>query len=211
MQLQAEVCDVAAVEYFEVQLGSFIQSGPICEEFVAAVSSAKLPWIGKVCVVADHTDDASNLYRYEYSPLFSTSEVGIHECQAWNPSSGVVLESALWMVRDYYTTTVLRNRRWWEVVGRPAYETFWVEVRAAREDGRYLRESLPLFVSDDSDSEESDHVIHDSAVYPDEQSNDDAHSEASSTVEGWKGVESDQESAGQEDDARFDTGVDLEH
>lgn len=176
MQLQAEVCDVAAVEYFEVQLGSFIQSGPICEEFIAAVSNAKLPWIGKVCVVADHADDASNLYRYEYSPLYSTSEVGIHECQAWNPPSGVVLESALWMVRDYYNTTVLRNHRWWEAVGRPAYEAFWVEVRTAREDGRYLRESLPLFVSDDSDSEESDQIIPDSEVVSAEQSTVDSQS-----------------------------------
>jgi hypothetical protein len=209
MQLQAEVCDVDAVEYFEVQLGSYIQNGPTCIEFETAVGKAKLPWIGKVCVVADHQDDASNLYRYEYSPLFSTSEVGIIECQAWRPVSGVVLESALWCVRDYFTTTVLRNRRWWEEVGRPAYETFWDEVRAARADGRYVRESVPLFVSD-SDSEENDQTVPDSEVGADAQANADAHSEASSVVEGWQGVESDQENADLAEGVSHDTGSDLE-
>ena len=202
MQLQAEVCDVDAVEYFEVQLGSYLQHGPVCEAFERAVGSAKLPWIGKVCVVADHEDDASNLYRYEYSPLFSTSAVGVHECQAWKPSSGVVLESALWMVRDYYTTTVLRNRRWWESVGQPAYEEFWVEVREARADGRCVRQSVALFV-DDSDSEENTQAVPDNA-------DADKHSESSSAVEGWIGEDSEQENTDLEEAGGLEEASGLE-
>lgn len=210
MQLQAEVCDVDAVEYFEVQLGSYLQNGPICEEFVNAVTTAKLPWIGKVCVVADHADDASNLYRYVYSPLFSVSEVGISECLAWVPLDGVLLESALWMVRDYYTTTVLRNRRWWAAIGQPAYEEFWEEVHAARQDGRYIRESVPLFV-DDSASEENNRAVLDNEDDVDEQTSDAARSETSSLAEGWLGEESDQESVDPKEDASRDMNLDREY
>jgi hypothetical protein len=210
MQLQAEVCDVEAVEYFEVQLGSFLQTEQTHAGFEAAIASAKLPWIGKVCVIADHEDDASNTYRYEYSPLFTTSPTGIIECLAWKPSAhGVVLESALWMVKDYYTTTVLRNRRWWATVGQPAYEEFWRAVREARADGRYARESVPLFVSD-SESEENDHIVPENESDADERATSEAQSPASSAVEGWQGTESGQESDGLEEGAQPRIDSDLE-
>jgi hypothetical protein len=195
MQLQAEVCDVSAVEYFEVQLGSIQQTEPHVAEFESAISKAKLPWIGKVCVVADHEDDASNLYRYAYSPLFSTSEIGITECMAWKPSGGVILESALWYVRDYYTTTVVRNPRWWESVGKPAYESFWEKVMTARADGRYLvREAIPLFVSEESSLEASDHEARDSVSVTDDCANDEGEEDGASVVGGWQGVASDRSS-----------------
>jgi hypothetical protein len=209
MQLQAEVCDVPAVEYFEVQLGSALQTGPQCEEFESAVLSAKLPWIGKVCVVVDHEDDASNTYRYEYSPLFSTSETGVIECLAWKPAGGIVLESALWWVRDYYTTTVMRNKRWWTAEGKPAYEEFWRQVTAARADGRHARVAVPLFVNEE-ELEETDHKSHDGEDETDEQANDADDEGASSDVEGWKGVASDEETPDLEEGVPRDTGSDLE-
>lgn len=207
MQLQAEVCDVNAVDYFEVSLGSLLQNNAT-QEYETAAKGAKLPWIGKVCVIADHEDDASNLYRYEYSPLFTNSDVGIEECLAWKPNTGVILESALWWVRDYNTVTVVRNRRWWEAEGRPAYEDFWRDVTAARNDGRYVREARPLFV-DDSASEENDPPARDTEDAGDAQTNDvDAELDATN-AEGWQGVASDHE-AEMDIDEQHDTGSDLE-
>jgi len=57
------------------------------------------------------------------------------------------LEETVWYVHDYFTTTVIRNRRWWAEVGQPAYENFWAEVEAARVDGRYAEKAM--FVDDD--------------------------------------------------------------
>lgn len=194
MQLQAEVCDVKAVEYFEVQLGSIIQTAPMCEEFEDAVrGKAKLPWIGKVCVVAEAEDSAPDTYRYEYSPLFSAHIDGVDECLSWKPAEGIVLESALWWVKDYYTTTVLRNPRWWEDVGMPAYETFWREVMNARRDGRFDYVPQPLFVSDSEEEEENDRGSRGNGAVTVDHASEDADSESSSAVEGWQGEESDQE------------------
>ena len=214
MQLQAEVCDVPAVEYFEVALGSMLQTAAQDDAFEQKARAAKLRWVGKVCVVADHEDSPSNSYKYVYSPLFSTSDVGLAECQAWNPhaEAGVILESSLWWVKDYFTTTVLRNPRWWEAVGQPAYEQFWVDVTQARTDGRYNRVAVPLFVSD-SDDETADmempQTAPDDAIGVDETPNDATDDDASSAVEGWQGAESDHDSA-MGIDVQFDSDSDLE-
>jgi hypothetical protein len=208
MQLQAEVCDVPAVEYFEVQLGSLQQTGPTHEGFENAARGSKLPWIGKVCVVAEDEDASSNAYRYEYSPLYSNSDIGIIECLAWKPAAGITLESALWWVRDYNTVTVLRNRRWWEAEGQPAYEEFWRTVSLARADGRYLRTAQPLFV-DEPEMAASDRDSVGSAGDVGEQANDAAAEEEESAVEGWQGVESDHELE-TEIGAQHDSGSDLE-
>ena len=208
MQLQAEVCDVAAVEYFEVQLGSVQQTGPTHTGFEGAARGSKLPWIGKVCVVADDEDASSNTYRYEYSPLFSNSEVGIIECLSWKPDAGVTLESALWWVRDYNAVTVLRNRRWWEAEGQPAYEEFWRNVTLARADGRHLRTAQPLFV-DEPESEANDRESVGSEDGADAPANDADADEHESAVEGWQGVESDHELE-MDTGAPRDTGSDLE-
>lgn len=196
MQLQAEVCDVPAVEYFEVALGSLLQTQLQEPLFEQAARASKLRWVGKIAVVAEHEDSPSSTYKYVYSPLFSTSEIGLAECQAWNPptEAGVVLECTLWWVKDYYTTTVLRNPRWWSAVGKPAYEQFWEDVTQARTDGRYNRVAVPLFVSDsdtDSGGEETDQIAPDSAIGVDETPTDDTDDDASSAVEGWQGLESD--------------------
>jgi len=200
MQLQAEVCDVRAVEYFEVQLGQLLyDDSHECEtQYKEFVRNAKLPWVGKICVVAYNEDDPSNTYRYEYSPLFSSSEIGIIECFAWKPTKGIILESALWWVKDYYNVTVLRNPRWWEEVGKPAYEQFWRDVTDARADGRYERHAVPLFVSD-SESETSDHVLSEN----EDGVGDHTNIENDATcVEGWLGAESDQETSDLEEDAQ---------
>jgi hypothetical protein len=187
------------------------QTGSAHEGFENAARGGKLPWIGKVCVVADHEYDESNLYRYEYSPLFTNSDVGIAECLAWKPAAPVVLESALWWVKNYNHVTVLRNRRWWAEVGQPAYETFWRTVQAARLDGRYSerRAAVPLFVSDDSAEEENDRASRDNEGDADDEANVDSDSDGASDVVGWQGQESDH-STGWDNTALSGNDSDLE-
>ena len=144
MQLQAEVCDVDAVDYVEVQFG--ILSSP------DLLKQAKQPRIGTVCVTAPTPDADPSTYTYEYSPLFEATDAGYTEMQEWSPSADrVVLERTQWYVKDWFTTTVMRNRRWWTEVGFPAYTQFWEEVDALKASGFTNRK--PLFV--DSGSERS--------------------------------------------------------
>ena len=166
MQLQAEVCDVDAVDYIEMRFTSMMLKDA---KYSAAVN-AKNPWMGKIYVVAAPPKMVAvereagtvmeekydpELYEYRYSPLFPSTEAGFAECCAWVPNNIaglVVLEETVWYVYDLFTTTVIRNRRWWAEVGQPAYESFWVDVELARVDGRFGEKAL--FVSEsESDSE----------------------------------------------------------
>ena len=143
MQLQAEVCDVDAVDYVEVQLA-------VAKTF-ADIQNVKQPWIGKVCVAAASADSPPATYTYEYSPLYPNTQQGWDDVYAWAPSAaGIVLENCIWYVKDWHATTVLRNKRWWVDVGYPAYIDFWREVDAARSSGTHGRKAL--FIDSDSDS-----------------------------------------------------------
>jgi hypothetical protein len=143
MQLQAEVCDVDAVDYVEVQFGILSTQ----EQLV----NAKQPRIGTVCVTASSSDTDPSLYKYEYSPLFEATPEGYAAMQEWSPIGPVILERTQWYVKDWFTTTVMRNRRWWHEVGFPAYTKFWDDVDALRATGFTNRK--PLFI--DSGSERS--------------------------------------------------------
>jgi len=187
MQLQAEVCDVNAVDYIEMRFTSIM----LKDAKYSAAIGAKNPWMGKIIVVAAPPTMVSveretgsvmelkyNLetYEYRYSPLFPSTESGFAECCAWTPdniSGLVVLEETIWYVYDYFTKTVPRNRRWWAEVGQPAYERFWVEVEAARLDGRFGEKAMFVLES----SSDSDGVV---AALPVPKSSD-----------GWLGVDSD--------------------
>ena len=160
MQLQAEVCDVDAVEYVEARLA--LLKSP--EELSAVVATC--PWIGKVCVTT--IDALSDDYNYEYSPVFPATLEGFAQAAAWHPISEYIHESSMWYVKDWFTKTVIRNRDWWAAVGFPAYEEFWREVEAARLDGRFKPRSQ--FVDSDSDSSEG------VQVYPE-------------TIAKWEGID----------------------
>jgi hypothetical protein len=147
MQLQAEVCDVDAVDYVEVQF-SATPAETVTKDIL---KKGKQPWIGKVCVVAADEDSPAT-YKYEYSPLFAATTEGFDACKSWKPEmteAEKLLEESVWYVKDWFTTTVMRNKRWWETVGYPAYVQFWEEADAARIDGRFKSVSVPLFVDDD--------------------------------------------------------------
>lgn len=155
MQLQAEVCDVEAVEYFEVSFGAGAP-GEALSPTGAALNPpmATLPWFGALRVVAPAADSPPAEYAYEYSPLFPSGPAGVAAAEAWiagSVASGVVLETVVWWVRDANHKTVLRNRRWWAAVGEPAYRAYWAEVDAARADGRYATVAKPLFVEMEED------------------------------------------------------------
>ena len=168
MQLQAEVCDVDAVEYVEVQLAAT----PATRATVDILTAVKKPWIGKVCVTAATPETTYTDYKYEYSPLFPATAAGLADCLAWKPAQPVVHEESVWHVKDWYNTTVLRNREWFARVGKPAYEALWVEVDAARSDGRYKPRALHVDTTDD------------------DSSSSDGGATGAASIEGWQGVES---------------------
>lgn len=109
MQLQAEVCNVEAVEYIEIRIGLGPPPTPYTYDYVGVVSV-----IG--------TDPTS--YTYEYSPLLKSFE-------EYTPPKDAA-EVCQWHIIDRYQETVLRNRIWWKEVGCPAYEAFWKDVEEER-------------------------------------------------------------------------------
>lgn len=181
MQLQAEVCDAEAVEYFEVQFAACPQE----KISMDILSRSKQPWIGKVCVVAENENTLPSQYTYQYSPLFSNTVKGFSECLAWTPE-GVVLESSIWYVKDYFHSTVLRNRRWWEAVGCPAYTEFWEEVDCARSTDKF--KPVAMFVDSASEGG-NDHESYDTFVGVDDSPTDNTSDERAKNSVGWIGVE----------------------
>ena len=152
MQLQAEVCDVEAVEYVEVKF----KSTPAASVTVDIITASKVPWIGTVCVVSPSDDASVHTYTYEYSPLYPNTSEGLANALAFAPV-GIILETAVWYVQDMFHQTVPRNRVWWAQVGLPRTTEFWELVDAARMDGRYLQRSVSMWAgessADDADNE----------------------------------------------------------
>lgn len=131
MQLQAEVCGVEAVEYVEARLASS-PVGPTAAQWAAAM----LGVVGVLFVVSPVAGGPAQDYEYVYGPVFTN----VAECVAFVPELAegtVLIETCIWWVEDWYTTTVPRNRRWWDAVGGPAYESFWRDVDDARRTKRF--------------------------------------------------------------------------
>jgi hypothetical protein len=165
MQLQAEVCDVQAVEYFEC---CFKEVPLLCEEHI---QHSNLPYVGKLCVICTNEQK-----EYIYSPLFPASHTGIKDANGWLPKDNPeILESVCWYIKDSFTDTIVRNPRWWNTIGKPAYEEFWHTVDNARLNNDYKIEYIPLFIDDELDMAEevaSDHESHGSEYEQDEIAND---------------------------------------
>lgn len=163
IQLQAEVTDVSAVEYVEIRFDARQADTLLTAEerhtFLTQVHQTTAEPFGHLCgcvlVLAPHADAQADTWTYAYSPFFPLSEEGCRSALAWFPDSiseeTVVLERSVWRVKDAWTTTVPRNRRWWSEVGQPAYERFWVAVDEARTNGRYAATCLVMDDSDDLD------------------------------------------------------------
>lgn len=162
IQLQAEVTGVDAVEYVEVRFDARDSNTLLTtEERRAFLTSSQVDatfghLCGAVLVLAPHAEASSDTWTYAYSPFFPHTEDGCRDALTWLPEglaeSAVVLERSVWRVKEAWTTTIPRNRRWWSEVGRPAYERFWVAVDDARTTGRYA--ATCLIVDEDEEVEE---------------------------------------------------------
>ena len=200
MQLQAEVCNVEAVEYLEVKFGAYPQATVTNE----ILTKSKQPWIGKVCVVSPSPDASPLLHKYEYSPLHPNTQEGYTALLAWssplpNPDA-IVLESCVWYIKDWFHTTVLRNRIWWDTIGYPSYQQFWVDVEEARRTEKYKYVPVPLFVdsSDESGQDQTEALAKDhvSPYNADDEgycATPSRRAKPAKPVGTWLGVESDPE------------------
>jgi hypothetical protein len=193
MQLQAEVCNVDAVEYIEIQFSAVSQENMNA----GTILSGCKPWIGKVCVQTPTLESLPSAFTYEYSPIFPNTEDGLKKCLEWTPP-GIILESSIWFIKDWFHTTVLRNPRWWDAVGYPSYMDFWKDVEMARTDGRF--KPCAQFVDTSSEVSEEDsanpgsaevggHLSYDTAIDSGEQSTDDKNGGSAKFSGGWQGVE----------------------
>ena len=184
MQLQAEVCDVEAVDYIEMRFTAILLKPDTANPTYSDAMCAKNPWMGKICVVANAVAEGEALnpetYTYAYSPLFPSDKAGFTECCAWLPtldSGKIILEESIWYVYDYFTTTLPRNRRWWADVGYPAYVDFWRDVDIARKTDRFGEKALFI----DTTDEETQVPRHTTAA----------------VVGGWEGISESSESENQ--------------
>lgn len=129
VQVQMEVCDVELADYCECR----IASGPTWSTVASASHrSRSIPsFVGCVAVV-----EVEGRWSYAYSPLYPDSEEGRAAAIMWSPEG--LVEKHVWQLLDWQLITFKRNRRWWTMVGLPAYEQFWRTVDAARADPMYF-------------------------------------------------------------------------
>lgn len=175
MQLQAEVCDVCAVEYVEVRFdtqpvheflrGVDLGNGELGNEDVhevltrfltptqSSVSPIKPERCGAVLIVADSQDAPPESWTYMYSPTYALNIEGLQQAICWKPNlKKVVLEHTIWRIADWWNTTVPRNKRWWNEVGQPAYESFWDTVATQKEKG-FVKPNKCLIADSSTDGE----------------------------------------------------------
>jgi hypothetical protein len=145
MQLQAEVCDIDVVEYVEVRFESVPINKDI-ESWLKKPFKEHIPkMFGVICVVGKEDDYKTN--RYVYSEPFET----IKDFMDYKPiyeKDEKIFELCAYRVFDYFHTSVLRNKKWWETVGKVAYEDFWIDVDEAKKSGKSFKKEEVLFLDD---------------------------------------------------------------
>jgi hypothetical protein len=146
MQLQAEVCDVEVVEYVEIKFEATPLNKDV-ETFLKKPFKMNVPnMFGLVIVVGKEDDYNSN--RYIYSPPFES----IDDFMKYKPKhkkDEKIMEISVYRVEDYFHESVLRNKIWWESVGKPAYEDFWIDVDEAKKSGKFAKKEDISFLFDD--------------------------------------------------------------
>lgn len=145
MQLQAEVCDIDVVEYVEIRF----ESKPIdkdIETFLEKPFKDGIPQLfGVICVVGKEGEYNSN--RYIYSEPFEKIEDFMKYKPKYEKNENIY-ELCAYRVLDYHHQSVIRNKIWWETVGKPAYEEFWTDVDEARASGKVFKKE-EVFLFDD--------------------------------------------------------------
>ena len=156
LQVEMEVCGLAAADFCEC----YISAGPTWKLGAEIAVGGS---VGAVAVVGQ--PDATETWRYEYSPLYDNTAEGRAMAEAWLPgccgraleeevlvdadallaeeqgqvhAEEQLLEKHLWEIEKIQTITVKRNPRWWAAVGHPAYVDFWKHVDAVRSDPMFL-------------------------------------------------------------------------
>ena len=127
MQIQMEVTDLEAVDFIEAQFEQTVIYSAVHEVVqVDQVEPHEGTWTGQINVYGVLEDSTS--WSYVYSrPVKSRAEI------VMPPSDLPLLESSIWTLKAWFPRTVLRNRTWWDTVGRPEAETFWAEVLSRRD------------------------------------------------------------------------------
>jgi hypothetical protein len=125
MQIQMEVFDVDAMEYFECNIIS-----------VSSWDNIDSKFIGAVAVTGDLEDYSS--WIYEYSLIFPNDNEGKTAVSDWLPE-GNILEKQIWAAQGWQNLTILRNKRWWSSIGESEYIRFKKDLTAALADPLYLK------------------------------------------------------------------------
>jgi putative phage-type endonuclease len=126
MQVQMEVTDLEAVDFIEAQFDQVLTYSAVHEVDQVEHIHEGCTWTGQINVYGVLEDSTSWSYAYS-RPVKSKSEIQMP------PSDLPLLESSIWTLKAWFPRTVLRNRTWWDTVGRPEAELFWAEVLSRRD------------------------------------------------------------------------------
>lgn len=169
MQIQMEVCDVGIAEYCECRFKTgdkFTESVAGMPPFVGALVVFGVPnnyntWKYIYSPLYPDTKEG-RLNAMNWKPaeeenenLSNTSDSDCQQCslninkengnaeftpcvRCMNPGH-VILEKKVWQIEDWQNIKVLRNPRWWSLVGLPEYNRFFKDVAAAKADPMFLR------------------------------------------------------------------------
>jgi putative phage-type endonuclease len=125
MQVQMEVTDMDAVDFIEAQFDQVLVYS-LVHEVDQVESESEGTWTGQINVYGTLQDQTTWSYAYS-KPVKSRAEI------VMPPSDLPLLESSIWTLKAWFPRTVLRNRIWWDTIGRPEAETFWAEVLSRRD------------------------------------------------------------------------------
>jgi hypothetical protein len=131
MQIQMEVGDVDACDYFEVKFKSQYNSKPF-KQYVFEKPTTTPSYTGVVYVIG--LEESQELLRYEYSPL--------HDME-WQPllkESETIMEKVEWASDEWWLSTVQRSKSWFSSV-QPHITQFWLDVEKAKKGEFVLPES----------------------------------------------------------------------
>jgi len=116
------------------------QVADYCECIIVAGSSDEGLYCGMVAVVGDAADIAS--WTYVYSPVYPNTKAGRRDARCWRPEQNI-LERQQWTCLNVHCRPLIRNNRWWSLIGLPEYSRFLGDIEAIRKSRK-----SPLFLDD---------------------------------------------------------------
>ena len=116
MQVQMEVCDVDVMEVCKCRIK--FGSADLVDLSGAKYSGAFITEPGQDAI---------------YSPLFTNDEMGL---KTWLLSATGTVK--VWTAEAFEITTMMRNRRWWNTVGLPAYRRFSSDFYQVASDPMFM-------------------------------------------------------------------------